>query len=374
MTGEGLDPEIRRLMFEELEREGYRIDAAGLSVSGFEEKLAALRQSNARMAKQLAAAKEHKDELVQAVYRAAFDAILGLEIAPVAPPKADKRTKGAEVAIAMLSDWQLGKSTPTYNSDVCEQRIQLYADKVAKITNIQRADHPVKELRVYLLGDLCEGEQVFPGQAFRIDSSLYRQIMLNGPRILGTFLRQMLTEFEKVHVVTVIGNHGALAGRARKEMHPESNADSMLVEVTRQVLANEPRLTWAPVFTPGERHWYALDYIGKHGWLLFHGDQVRGFAGVPWYGFDRRLKGWALWLAQTSRVIPFQFAASGHYHTPFREYVNGITHWGNPSTESDNTYAAESLAASGEPGQWLLFCSPTRGVTCEYLVQLGENA
>ena len=67
----------------------------------------------------------------------------------------------------------------------------------------------------------------------------------------------------------------------------------------------------------------------------------------------------------------FEYAASGHFHTPVRGYyTGGITHWGNGTTESDNTYAQENMAASGEPSQWLLFCHPQVGVTAEYEVHL----
>ena len=69
----------------------------------------------------------------------------------------------------------------------------------------------------------------------------------------------------------------------------------------------------------------------------------------------------------------FDYAFSGHFHTPVRTYLNGITHWGNGTTESSNTYAAEELASAGEPCQWLLFAHPERGVTAEYLIRLGED-
>jgi len=62
-----------------------------------------------------------------------------------------------EVAVAVLSDWQLAKRTSTYNSDVCEERIERLADRIIRLTNIQRADHPVDTLHVHLLGDIVEG-------------------------------------------------------------------------------------------------------------------------------------------------------------------------------------------------------------------------
>ena len=176
-----------------------------------------LRGTIRTLTRQLAKAKAGREELVAAVYRGALDGIRGLTIPAVPPPPPDKRRKQGEAAVAVLGDWQLAKVTPTYNSEVCEQRIERYAEKVIQLTNIQRADHPVNELRVWAIGDLVEGELIFAGQSHLIDASLYRQVTVDGPRILGNFLRRMLSHFDRVHFTGVIGNHGALgrSGPAR---------------------------------------------------------------------------------------------------------------------------------------------------------------
>lgn len=316
-----------------------------------------------RALKALTKAKASKEELVAAVYQAAKDAASALAYKPVKPPTKDRRTKGAEVAVSPLADWQLAKITASYSTDTCEERIELLGDKVTQLVAIQREDHPVKECRVYLLGDLVEGELIFPGQSHLIDASLYRQVLADGPRILGGYLRRLAGAFERVHVVGVIGNHGSLGGRARRDYHPESNADAMMYEATRLALESEERITWDENVISGERKWFATDDVMGRTAFLFHGDQVKGgFAGFPWYGFGKKLLGW-------NRLYDFEYAFSGHFHTPVRGYYNGITHWGSGSPETDNAYAAEQLASAGEPCQWLLFFSED-GPTAEYQVRL----
>lgn len=320
------------------------------------------RKALTKALRQLDEAKKRNAELVEAVYQAAKDAASGVNYRPVAKPRSTRQT--GETAVVLLSDWQLAKVTPSYSSEVCATRIATLAEKVRELTEIQRADHPVTDIRVYLLGDLVEGEMIFPGQAHRIDASLFRQVMLDGPQILGDFLRSMASTFSDVQVTGVIGNHGRIGGRASKDYHPESNADSMMYEATRFQLEKQPNVKWAPNFTEGERHWFAKDTVGSKTFFMFHGDQIKGgFAGFPWYGFGKKILGW-------NRLYGFDYAVSGHFHTPVRGYYNGITHWGNGTTESDNTYAAESLSSAGVPSQQLLFVHPTAGVTAEYEVRL----
>jgi hypothetical protein len=338
-------------------------------VAGLREELAednaktALRKALADLEK----AKASKAELIEAVYRGAHDAASAVEYTPI-PAPGRKAAKNAEVAVLMLSDWQLGKVTPDYNSEVCEQRVRLLGQKVSELTAIQRSDHPVNECHVWLLGDLVEGELIFPGQAHRIDASLFRQVALDGPRILGDLLRHLLTVYDRVTCLGVIGNHGAIGGPFRKEMHPESNADSLLYRIVADRFVAEPRISFTIPEPTGERAWYAIDRIGNYSCLLFHGDQVRGgFAGFPWYGLAKKLWGWK------SGAIgePFMDAALGHFHTPTRATLNTTTARVNGSTESSNTYAQEQLAATGRPSQWLMFVHPEKGhVTAEYLIHL----
>ena len=337
-----------------------------------EQVIGELKAENTRLMQRLAKAKQKNEELVAAVYRAAKDAADSLVVPPVRPPKPDTRSKGGEVAVAVLSDWQLAKVTSTYNSRICEQRIERYADKVLELSDIQRSHHPVRECRIYLVGDLLEGELIFPGQAHLIDASLYEQILVSGRRTLAQFVRRMLGHFERVRVVGVIGNHGALGGRSRREYHPESNADAMMYETTRLVLkgdddSREPRLEWTSNRLPLQRLWYAVDRIGRWGWLLVHGDQFRGgYADYPWYSAGKKILRWR------NGGIPeeFHYVVTGHFHTPGRHLFGRIRHWANGATESTNEYAAERIGNQGDPSQWLLFCHPEKGVTAEYEVYL----
>lgn len=337
----------------------------------WEQKHEDLRQAHDRALRKLESNRRSKEELVEAVYRAVSDAHVGMKMAPVPPPpKVGASKKTAEMVIPVISDWQLAKITPTYSSDVCEQRVELYAEKVLELAAIQRADHPVKECRVWILGDIVEGELIFPGQSHLIDASLYRQVTVDGPRILGNFLRRMLSAFDKVHVTAVIGNHGALGGRSRRDYDPETNADRMLYRIVQQLLAGESRLTWTIPEGQHDRNWYAVDQIGEKSALLFHGDQIRGgFAGMPWYGYLKKVLGWNAGAVEEH----FDYAVSGHWHQPTSFVLNNKLVYVNGSTESTNTYAMEQLAAVGRPCQWLFFAHPQRGITAEYRVWLDQG-
>ena len=326
-----------------------------------------LKAAHVRVLRQLEKIKRSEEEYTDAVYRAARDAAAGMTIKPVPQPKPDKRKKAEEKAVLLLADWQVGKITPTYSTEVAAQRVKLLAKKVEELVAIQRTDHPVREVHVFLLGDFVEGEDIFPGQAHLIDSGLYGQIFATADMLAG-LIRSLASHFEKVHVNGVIGNHGRIGrwGTSR----PESNADAIAYKTAAMICRDEKRVTWRESYTQGERHWHEIVPITVGAvtkkWMLFHGDQLKASMGFPFYSLSKKLGGWNL------SIDRFDYAAFGHWHTPARLVAadGKITAYGSGSIESANTYAQEWLAASGDPAQWLLFQAES-GLSAEYLIRLG---
>lgn len=320
-----------------------------------------LRLSYNKLLQEYNKAKEKNVDLADAVYRAVREDIESVKYVPVPKPKLSKATKGEEVAVAVIADWQLAKITPDYNSQVCEERIYKYAEKIIQLTEIQRQDHPVKELHIWALGDIIEGELIFPGQSFLVDGGLYRQITVDGPRIMKNFINMMLENFEKIVFVGVIGNHGSIGGRARKDHDPETNGDRMLYRITQLMFENEKRIEFRIPDGRGERHWYAVDKIGNYKSLLCHGDQFGSLS--TFYGFQKKAYGWKIGAIEDD----FDDVYLGHFHTPTKMTFNTVQMRISGSPESTNTYAVERLAAVGRPSQPLMFVHPEKGiVTAEY--------
>jgi hypothetical protein len=341
-----------------------------------------LRKANHALSRKLFESNDRAERMIAAVESSMELAISSLVLPPVPlwSPKV-KTSKGrAEKALVVASDLQLGKITPSYTSDVCAERMQRYAEKVLQLTEIQRSDHPVDEARVYLLGDIVEGETIFPHQAFQIDSSLFIQVT-RGAEIITNFLRTLLSGFKRLHVVGVIGNHGRIGGKRSMVSSPETNSDRLLYHLARELTRKEgDRISWHIPYEKHESAWYAVDYpFGKfsgdsdvnplndpHGFLLFHGDQIPGSASHSVATIGKHIYGYA----SGAVPEPFQYAIYGHWHTPKRFEMNKYTVWCNGSVESDNRYAQERLAAMGAPKQLLLFAHPQRGVSAEYWVAL----
>jgi hypothetical protein len=200
---------------------------------------------------------------------------------------------------------------------VMRQRVMQFAERAVRITEIQRADHPVKDCAILFGGDMVEGLFNFPTQAFEIDATLFEQYVTVS-RLCVDVVRYALAHYEKVTVIPEWGNHGR---------------------------------------------------IGNYRAILIHGDEIgrNGYASPG--AIVQHMNRWR------SGSLPFEFrdVYVGHYHThaewPMANGQGAVYQTG--STESDNRYAGIMLAASATPSQRLHFIDPVKGrVTAGYKVWL----
>ena len=322
-----------------------------------------LRQALLRIQKQLKKAKERTEELVETTQQAAYDAMLTYgPIKIVAAPEIDKRKTKAEIALWHMTDWQGAKRTTSYNSEIMRKRVLEFAEKAVRITDIQRADHPVKDCTIMFGGDMVEGLFNFPTQAFEVDATLFEQYV-NVSRLCVDVVRFALENYEKVTVVAEWGNHGRI-GSKRDNVPRSDNFDRMCYELARQLLQGEKRLTWQECPEDIQRV-----QIGNYKALLIHGDEVgrNGFAspGAIVQHANKWRSGSYPWDVRDVYI--------GHYHTHAEwAMANGQgSVYQTGSTESDNRYAGVMLAASATPSQRLHFVDPERGrVTAAYKIWL----
>lgn len=324
-----------------------------------------LRRSLLSTQRQLAKAKAKSDTLSDVTVQSCREAIMTHWKPTTTPkPKADRRGRRAEVAIWGLADWQGAKLTPSYNSQVMRERVMRFTEKAARITEIQRADHPVRECMVVFGGDQVEGLFQFPSQPFEIDATIFEQYVRVSSLIVDV-VKAALATYEKVTVVPEWGNHGRI-GSKRDAVPRADNIDRMCYELARQLMAGEPRLTWQACPEDIQR----LE-VGNYRALVIHGDEIGrgGFASI------NTILGWAN--RQRSGAYPWLFRDLyvHHYHTHYElAMANGEgTMFGTGSTESDNRYANVMLAATAIPSQRLNFVDPDKGrVTSAYKVLLDD--
>lgn len=314
----------------------------------------------------LGKAQSRTDEISNAVHRAFADALaLRPATGLIEKPARDGRTRKPEVALCHLTDWQLGKVTSSYSTEVCIQRVKEYCRVMVELTDIQRAHHPVRKCVIALGGDMIENTNTFPGQVYEVDSPRFAPItsqLTSVVDLIEWVVRYMLANFDEVELVGEPGNHGRVGKPG--EHNRWDNWDYLAYLFAAERLKGEKRFSFR-----SETHWFQRIEIGNYRAMLIHGDEVKGFGGnLPMYALVRKGNAWK------SGAAGFDFADIyvGHYHN---QNESSLAATGNiymtGSTESDNPYAAEFVAAMAQPTQRLHFIDPVKGrVTSRHTIYL----
>lgn len=308
----------------------------------------------------LAKSKARTGELMDAVFEAAKSAALTYPPAPVVPtPKKGK--PGDHWGLLHSTDWQLGKRTVSYNSDVCEKRVLSSVERALWLTELQRNAHQVSSCAVLLGGDMVEGTTIFPGQAWEIDSTLYDQLF-RVASIIDRMVRTLLGEFDHVEVFEEYGNHGRLGHIG--EQPADDNIDRMAYRIAKDRVGERKRLVWHP-----STNWYNHGTLGNYRFLLVHGDENRGIGAGSAATITRKVNHWA-----SGVVEPFNDCYMGHWHrTDAYELANGGHVYITGSTESGNEYARRAVGSTGVPRQRLHFVDPEAGrVVSEHSIWLDK--
>ena len=329
------------------------------------QEIADLREANRNLQRKMLKSKDKNEQLVEAVYLGIKDAIAAYGKPAATRPPAPTKAKGKGQAVLWhMTDWQGSKVTTSYNSEVMEERVMRFCKKAAKITGMHREAYPVKHCVVAFGGDMVEGLFNFATQPFEIDSTIFTQFVTVS-RLIEKVVKYALSLYDTVEVVAEWGNHGRI-GSIRSAVPRSDNIDRMCYEFARQLLRAEHRLTWTDCPEDIQRI-----EIGNYRALLIHGDEVGrgGFASpTTIVKFANQWK---------SGAYPWDFrdVYVGHYHTHNNwSMANGEgAVFQTGSTESDNRYARDFLAASAIPSQRLHFIDPDEGrVTAEYKIYLDK--
>ena len=311
-----------------------------------------IRKANTRLSKH-----RTTEALIQ---EAVSGALKGMKLtAPSMVPKGPRARPARSCqpeAWLCLSDWQIGKVTTSYNSSIAERRIhQLTAQAI----DLLRKEKPCV-LHIILQGDMVEGEAIFAGQPFEIDTDLWTQAIKTVPKLITHIITQLAPLVPKVKIACVHGNHGRSGlkggGHSRKTNWDlvSYNTAKLMCEV-----AGVKNMTWDI-----SEDWFVKQTVAGNGILCVHGDQVGGGNPFNVGAIYRKAMGWA------HNIHGWKFLSIGHHHTHASGELNkDVYFFLSGSPESDNEFAREKLAQGGLSLQRMCFFD-RKGLISEHLLRM----
>ena len=287
---------------------------------------------------------------------------------PAAPPlwKPAKVSKGqvVETMFQLLSDLHAYESVSKertrghneYNAEIMGRRVaQCVAGHLGIKRRMEKGGWTFPELVVGIGGDNVSGtihDLERHADAPNIVLAVYGCAWLYAQAI-----REYAREYPKVYVFGVGGNHARLPGVKRKQMKdPTRTWDYMVYLLLREMLADQPNIQyWFP------DSWGAQVNIRGWNFLLGHGDDIKSWAGIPWYGIQRRTSQLLALEGARGNVIHYQLF--GHFHSsatipnPAGEtLING-------SVVGGTEFSVDGLGVSDKPKQLMFGIHEDKGIS-----------
>jgi hypothetical protein len=327
----------------------------------FEDRIRAMSLENRKLAREL----NEAEDIRQAVF--------GLQAQKLEPPSwsvAAPRSRDVPgMPILFTSDFQWGEvikgadldNINEFDATVARRRYKLLIDKTIELA-FGHMVRPKYEGMIYFRGgDMISGE---------IHADLRESNDLQSVPAVKDLVEHecagieaLLRKFNKVHVVSVPGNHGRTTLKPQSKGYAERNMDTLSAWWLESYFKNEKRVTWQ---TPVSGD--AIVPVYGYRFLLTHGDRIGSRGGQGFIGavatITRGMKKVADYYASLGRPLDLQFI--GHFHTSL-ELEYGFA---NGSLPGYSEYARDLRMTVQPPKQWLVFAHPTHMITARWPILL----
>jgi hypothetical protein len=230
------------------------------------------------------------------------------------PRKAGKDKRAYPVCLN-LGDWHIPEVITNvesgdwgeYNFKIATQRIYRLADKFLQWVTVQRHGYRINELHVNIVSDLVSGDI---HEELKITNEFPLPVaMVKVGYLLAQLIGALAPNFTKVFVhYAGRDNHGRLTKKPQYKQAALNNANYVVSSFAREMLREQKNVEVEYLLSsPG------LIQIAGSNVLLMHGDQIKAYMGIPFYGIERMRAREAI--KANKRGTRTEWIFCGHFHT-----------------------------------------------------------
>lgn len=262
------------------------------------------------------------------------------------------KERGSETDGLQLSDLHGGEVVDIeetmgfaeYNMDILAKRLGRLFYKVIDLVNLRRMGLYIPKLAIFEQGDMLSGDihpELIKTNVGHMMTIATRVAFMNSQGIAA-----LSPHFEEIEVWCVVGNHARLYKKPYfKQKYV--NWDYLCYQWQAVFCQSLDNVTFHIPRSP-----FALVEVENTKVLVMHGDSIRSWMGIPWYGIQRASNRLRALLQRKGEY--FDALLLGHFHN--RADIEDVT--GpiiiNSSLKGGDEYAIGSLQTMSSPSQNLL--------------------
>jgi len=280
-------------------------------------------------------------------------------------PDVDKPSN--ESAVLLLGDLHIGEIVRAedvyglgeYNFDVFTRRMKYLAKSIKSIATKKLKGYKIDKLHIFGLGDMVSG-RIHEELIENAEDIIFQ--VLNGAYVTAQFILELSQVFPEIELHGVLGNHGRLTKKVRFKRR-YTNWDFVFYQFLSTFLIGNDRIK-----CHFPKSFFLVKEIRGWNFLVMHGDSIRSWMRIPWYGIERAM--WRLGDLLQGRGIDVHYRILGHFHntgeldrTPGELIING-------SVVGGNEFSLISSFEFSRPTQLFFGIHKDYGVTWRYPLRL----
>jgi len=273
----------------------------------------------------------------------------------------------SEEASLLLGDLHLGERISRdevhgfgeYNFEIFTKRIKFLARTIKNITIRKLTGYRVDRLHVLGLGDMVSG--IIHDELKENAESLMFQI-INGAYVVAQFILELSQLFQEISIDGVLGNHGRIS-KKRYYKRRYTNWDFIFYQFLGTFLSSNERIK-----CNFPKSFFLVKKIYDWNFLVLHGDNIRSWFGIPWYGIERAM--WRLGDLLQGKGVRIHYRVLGHFHktgeldrAPGEILING-------SFSGGSEYSLGAMFEFDRPTQLFFGIHKDIGVSWRYPLRL----
>ncbi len=187
---------------------------------------------------------------------------------------------------------------------------------------------------------------------------------LGGALIISQFLIDLSRHFKHIEFTGVVGNHGRMTKDVRFKQR-YVNWDYLLYVISSLMCINQKNIVFDI-----PKSFFTMKKISGQNYLILHGDNIKGYRSIPWYGIERAVNELSQLLSSQNKI--FQHVFLGHFHNQgILDKIIGEVIL-NGSVIGGNEYSLGKLFKSADPKQMLMGVNSKYGPTWRFPINLRE--
>jgi hypothetical protein len=234
--------------------------------------------------------------------------------------------KGSPViAVAQISDSHMGEVQESneiegfneYNPDICDRRSIDYITRFIEWVDVQRHGYTINECAVLVTGDLISGDI----QQLNVTNAFPTPVQcIRAAEILTKQIAFLASKFDKVTVHFLVeDNHSRLTLKPQMKEAGLNSLNYIVGYIAKAYLSTHSNVEFNmyPMYEKVVR-------VSNRQYLLSHGHGIIGWAGIAYYGVERKVAKESMARMQIimddinkSKQVGFHKFVIGHFHVPF---------------------------------------------------------